>query len=124
MSEVEVYLRGCAIEAALRWARVRLGELGDGQSAGAATVYPSPRGPLIVTPAMEGGPFTSLWFNSPSAPWESDVDCARDAARALGCTVRCAPGGEHRADAGPMTFVEISGETERVVEWEPANEAE
>lgn len=113
--ELEIYVRGCRLEDILAWAEIRLGALAAPVAAGDATVYDSPRGPLIVTPEIEGGPFVSLWFNTPSAPWSTDVECARDAVHALRCTVRCDPGG---AGPGPSTFLELDGENERLIEWE------
>ncbi len=51
---------------------------------------------LLVEGAADG--FASLWFDSAATPWPRDADCARDAARALGCEVRCSLGGWQPGD--------------------------
>jgi hypothetical protein len=117
--EIEIYVRDCKIADVLAWAKSRIGELARPDAAGDATVYESPCGPLIITPAIEDGPFFSLWFNTPRTPWRTDVDCARDAARELGCIVRCDPG-QHYPEVPPQssTFLEIVGDREELVTWE------
>jgi hypothetical protein len=117
--EIEIYVRDCTVADLLAWAGSRLGNLAGPDAAGDATVYESPCGPLIVTPAIEDGPFISLWFNTPRTPWRTDVDCARDAARALRCTVRCDPGQQY-PEVPPQSsiFLEIVGEREELVTWE------
>ena len=117
--DIEIYVRDCAIEKLLAWARSRLGRLDPPESVdGAVTVYPSLTGRLVVTSGIEDD-FISLWFNTPTSPWDTDVDCARDAARELGCTVRCDPG-SHFPEAGRQSsiFLEIVGGRERPILWE------
>jgi hypothetical protein len=69
---------------------------------------------LTITPRMEGGDFTSLFFSGPRLPWETDAECARDAARSQRAVVRCVPEGLHREDE----WLEVSAEGERLVRWE------
>lgn len=117
-SQIEIYVRDCSIAEVLAWAGSRLGRVGTPEAAGDATVYETSCGPLIVTPAIEGGPFVSLWFNTPRTPWETDLDCARDAARELGCPVRCDPGPHYPGVTNrPSTFVEVLGNSENLVTW-------
>lgn len=117
--EIEIYVRDCNVADVLAWAKSRLGDLTRAEAAGDATVYETPCGPLIITPAIEGGPFVSLWFNTPHTPWRTDVDCARDAARELRCTVRCDPGQQYpEVPQQSSTFLEIAGEREQLVTWE------
>lgn len=116
--EIEIYIRGCSISQLLAWIETVVGAVSPPQEAGAAMVYATRVGPLIITPSVEGGPFMSVWFNTPASPWATDLDCARDAARTLGCTVRCDPGSlfpvvPSRAPA----FLEVIGTTERLISW-------
>lgn len=59
---------------------------------------------MLVTKAADG--FASLWFDSPATPWSSDSDCARAAAQALGCEVRCSLGGWQPGD-DPDRFLQV-----------------
>jgi len=118
-SDIEIFVRDCSIERVRAWARTRVGPIGDAQDDGAATIYLTSCGPMIATPSIENGPFMSVWFNSTRTPWATDVDCARDVARELECTVRCDPG-QHYPDVPPesSTFLEIAAGQERLVDWE------
>lgn len=118
-TNIEIFLRDTTLPRLLAWAEARVGPLEWAQEAGASTVYPAACGPVVVTPSMEDGPFIGIWFNSASTPWDTDVDCARDAARELGCTVRCDPG-RHYPEIAPQSsvFMEILGDHEQLICWE------
>ena len=121
--EIEVYLRDCPTERLVAWLRAVIGPLEDPVEAGAAIVYPSAIGAVVVTPCIEDGPFVGVWFNTNRSPWTTDVDCARQAARELVCTVRCDPG-QHFPEVPRWVsdvFLEISGVVEKLVEWPPRN---
>src|SRR5207248_4042795 len=90
-SDIEVYVRDCPMERLGAWLQSVFGPLEAPVEAGDAVVYTGSTGPVVVTPGIEGGPFVGVWFNTPLSPWATDVDCARQAARELGCTVRCCP---------------------------------
>jgi hypothetical protein len=113
---IEIYVLDCPREQLLSWIEMSLGPLGEPEDGGRAIVYPSGVGPVILTPGIDDGPFTGVWFNTTDRPWATDVDCGRQAARALGCTVRCDPGdqfpeGHWAAD----TFLEIRDGEERLI---------
>lgn len=70
---------------------------------------------LLVENAADG--FASLWFDSDTTPWPRDTDCARDAARALGCEVRCSLGGWQPGD-DPDRFWQVSPDgSEGAIVW-------
>ena len=120
--EIEVYLRDCPMERLVAWLRSAIGTLEAPEEAGAAVVYASAIGPVVVTPGIEGGPFLGVWFNTPHSPWATDVDCARQVAKELGCTVRCCPG-QHFPEVpwwASDQFLEIAGGVEQIVTWECA----
>jgi len=128
--DIEVFIRDCEEYRLLEWVESRVGPLAGPRDGGDARTYESPCGPVVLTRSMEDGPSASLWFNTPSTPWETDVDCARDAARVLGCTVRCDPGASVPAAGASLpeaaalgtTFLEIVGPSEHFVDWELACE--
>ena len=119
-SGIEVFVCGCSEIRLLAWIQSRLGTLIGPQGAGDALVYGSPCGPVIITLRVEDGPFTGVWFNTTRTPWDTDVDCARDAARELGCVLRCDPGVTvGTAPRVASAFLEIAGANERLVDWHP-----
>ncbi|MGC3872707.1 hypothetical protein ACPF7Z_05475 [Halomonas sp. GXIMD04776] len=70
---------------------------------------------LLVEKAADG--YASLWFDSPTTPWQRDADCARQAARELGCEVRCSLGGWQPGD-DPDRFWQVHPDaSEGVIEW-------
>jgi hypothetical protein len=117
--EIEIYVRDCSNEQLIAWIESAIGPLGQPEHAREAVVYPSLFGPVILTPGTDGGPFVSIWFNTPQSPWATDVDCGRQAARELGCIVRCSPGRSlPEIDPASPVFLEIERGAERLVVWE------
>jgi hypothetical protein len=82
-------------------------------------LYPSLLGIVIVTPNIQDGPFVGVEFNMPHIPWATAVDCGRQAARELGCVVRCEPG-QYFPEVDPLSdaVLEIDGDTERIINWD------
>jgi hypothetical protein len=121
---IEIYVRDCPPERLIAWPESIVDPLAPAEPAGAATVYPSRIGPVVVTPRMEDGPFLGVWFNGPDCPWATDADCARQAAQELGCGVRFCPG--RPPPEGPPwasdQFLEISGREEKIVTWQVPDE--
>ena len=119
-SEIEIYVNDCPRARLDAWIESLIGPLGEPEIIGDALCYQSAIGPVVVTPKIEGGSFIGVWFNSPRTPWATDLDCARDAAQVLGCTVRCCPG-QHYPEVPTWAsdqFVEIVNGVEKVVTWE------
>lgn len=120
--EIEFYVRDCPSDRLLAWLESVVGRVAPVEAAGAATIYSSRIGPVVVTFRIEGGPFVGVWFNSPDTPWATDVDCGRQAARELGCVVRCCPG-EHFPEVpwwASDKFLEIACGVEQMITWECA----
>ncbi|MBZ9558141.1 MULTISPECIES: hypothetical protein [unclassified Modicisalibacter] len=70
---------------------------------------------MLVENAADG--YASLWFDSDATPWPRDIDCARDAARALGCEVRCSLGGWQPGD-DPDRFWQVRADgQEGAITW-------
>ena len=117
--EVDVYLRDCHIDRAVAWVRANLGPLVGPLNGGESVIYHLAAGAVVFTPGVEGERFLGVWFNTADRPWATDVECARAAAAALGCVVRCDPGSSY-PDVHPQSgvFLEIDGTSERLVgEW-------
>ena len=115
-NDIEIYVLDCSMPQLLTWINAAAGPLGQAQDSGDATIYPSRIGPVVITPSTQQPPLVGVWFNTPDSPWPTDVDCARDATRSLGCIVRCDPG-QHfpSVPAQAPVMLELSGTTERLV---------
>ena len=61
--------------------------------------------------------FASLWFDSDATPWPRDTDCARDAAYALGCEVRCSLGGWQPGDDPDRFWQVFPDGREGAIDW-------
>ncbi len=122
LRDVEVYLRDCPIGRAVTWVRANVGPLDGPLDGGGSVIYHLTAGAVILTPGVEDGQFLGVWFNTADRPWATDAECARAAAAALSCVVRCDPGSSY-PDVHPQSdvFLEIDGTSERLVAWNPAD---
>ena len=116
-SNIEIYIRDCPMDRLLAWLESVVGPLRPTVDTDGIVVYATAVGPVIITPAVADGTFVGVCFNSPNTPWDTDVDCARQASRELQCVVRCDPG-EHFPDVDPLSdvFLEIADGAEKLVE--------
>lgn len=115
---IEIYVRNLSEEEALDWLEEVLDSLEQVQDSPIVTYEGSYREttvPVQIAEHVQGGGFTSLWFNAPTLPWESTEACARAAHEALGHTVLCYP---DQFDE-PWTLLRLSdGEEDTVDERE------
>lgn len=91
---IEVYVRGLSTEGAVDWLQDVLGPLKQVREEPAATYegkYSDAAVPVQVAEQVQGGLFTSLWFNAPDLPWDTTADCARAVHEATGKEVLCYP---------------------------------
>ncbi|WP_110710389.1 hypothetical protein [Salinicola sp. CR57] len=120
--DIEIYLAVADVEAITRWLRQALGDddltlgragkgIWRGRTAGAEPGV----GIMLVERAADG--YASLWFDCDATPWPRDTDCARDAARELGCEARCSLGGWQPGD-DPDRFWQVTPDGhEHTIEW-------
>ena len=113
---IEIYVKDCSNEQRVAWIESAFGTLGTPEDMGGMTLYASSPGPIIISDNIEDRTFASVWFKTPQSPWKIDVDCGRQAARELGCIVRCDPG-QQLPEGSPTSdmFLEIKGNDERLV---------
>jgi len=69
---------------------------------------------VIVERVVNG--YTSILFDSPYTPWETDLDCARDAFHHLQVEVRCCTG-SWIPEQNPDEWLSICQEGESVITW-------
>ena len=113
---IEIYVR-CDLGKLTDWIDAIAGPITSREELGVRLYYETRLGTVVLTPGMEDGPFVSAYFG-PSTPWDTDVDCARQAAHEIGCIVRCDPGPQF-PDVHPASdiWLEMDRGGERFVVW-------
>ena len=121
MSDIEIYIREPVLKRVLGWIKSRVGPLEelpvDKSQKGVRifrTLEHQPMIPIVIQTGIEDGPYVGVWFDSDATPWQSDVDCAREAFEAFGLPVQCDPGPDHvdqddffRIDAKGESFIQL-----------------
>lgn len=97
MQDLEIYIRDLAEGAVSQWLANHLDnlELNDGQVNAVVkghALCDGRRLRITMYPGAFGKRFTSLVLEGESLPWNSDLDCARSAWRAMETEIRCSPG--------------------------------
>ena len=103
MTDLEIYLRNAEPEAIAEWLEAHLDGLAfplptQGRMLKGAGQYRDQPVQLSLYPEAAGKQFHCLVMEGESLPWQSDLDCARSAWRALDKEVRCSPGGWAEGD--------------------------
>jgi len=70
---------------------------------------------ILVLSNVQGN-FSSIWFNSPSTPWDSDKACALQAFEHFQSAVRCVASGWQEGDA-PDQWLNIDAQGESLINW-------
>ncbi len=119
--DLEIFVRDCSLAEIQAWLSTIFGVVSEYEEAGHSLICQTRDVRFVITPGIENGPYTSIWFAKSGTAWRSDADLARQAARQLGVTVRCEPGKEY-PEIHPCSpvMLEISNGTERLVTWEGA----
>ncbi len=116
MPNVEIYIEDVEEVSLMEWISSVLEEVAEVQREDdmviLSGVYEKSVIPVIVQKNVEDLNLTGVWFNSEVTPWASDMDCAREAHRALRKTVQCDPGDDY---PHPDQFMEISENGERLL---------
>jgi len=121
MADIEIYIREPVLKRVLGWIKSNLGpieELAVDKSQKGVRMYKTleflPTISIVIQAGIEGGPYVGIWFDADKTPWNTDVDCARDAFAAFGLPVQCDPGVEHenqddffRIDAAGESIVRL-----------------
>lgn len=69
---------------------------------------------VIIEKILDG--YSSIFFDSPDTPWETDLDCARDAFRHFRVEVRCCAN-SWSAEQNPDEWLSICQEGESIMTW-------
>lgn len=90
--DIEIYVLSCPTDSIIQWLsnRFKASEVhSNGLNTSLTLSTDKALIPVTIIEQAAGKRFTSIWFDSEHTPWETDVDCAKDAHAALGCEVRC-----------------------------------
>ncbi|HET7077189.1 MAG TPA: hypothetical protein VFM49_07015 [Chloroflexia bacterium] len=120
---IEIYVRDCSLDRIQDWIQTVLGAITPVDQVNEMSMriheayHAGQPIPIVITSGVADGSFTSVWFNALDMPWATDAACARQAARALGCEVRCNPG---LLGSSPYSdeCLRIVGDREEVVVWD------
>lgn len=121
-TDIEIYLFNVKLSDTLDWLQARfLSLVPDTETPGNSTTHhffartetESIR--ITIVEKVARG-YTSILFDSPNTPWETDLDCARDAFRHLLVEVRCCAG-SWMPEQNPDEWLSICEEGESVITW-------
>ena len=120
-NDIEIYLHCAEPQAICQWLRKVFGQAPEplnSSDRNRVLRYRIVAGQVVIPLLLvTRGKWTSVWFNSAMTPWETDVDCARDAIDCLGGTARCTDGGWQEGD-DPDCFLEITPAGTSKVIWQ------
>lgn len=112
---IEIYVRDLSEEEAVAWLQEVFSDLEPREDALVLTYDGTFEGasvPVQIAENVETGPYTSVWFNAPTMPWDTATACARDAHEALGKEVLCFLSDPDK----PWTLLQVSDEGETYVD--------
>lgn len=122
-SDIEIYIRDVDTETVSRWLSARFDRVDlnirSPKSVAKGVVYLDDlRIPVTLFPEAHGKHYLCVLFESPDAPWEDDLACARELFQMLGKEVRCSTGGWQEGEDPEDEFwwrIDESGEEQ--VRW-------
>ena len=112
---IEIYVRALPEEEAVAWLRDVFEDLTRREDALVLTydgTYEGETVPVQIAERVENGPYTSVWFNAPTMPWDAATACARDAHEALDKEVLCFLDDPER----PWTLLQVTADGEQYVD--------
>ncbi|MCP5207393.1 MAG: hypothetical protein H7A01_09350 [Hahellaceae bacterium] len=122
-SDIEIYIKDCTIDVIKEWLETRLGPvtlIKQGKNIQLFKCsYESKVLIIEVLAEAVGKRFTCVWFQSSDTPWNTDLECARDAFAALNTEIRCSEGNWSEEEAVPeqQLWWRITADGEKQVVW-------
>lgn len=98
MLDLEIYIRDLKLDGLSEWLQQQFETLDlatdkqGGQAVLGTGVYRGSKVSVSVYPGAFGKRYTCLILEGDELPWSSDIECARNAWRALETEIRCSPG--------------------------------
>lgn len=65
------------------------------------------------------GNYSSIWFKKNTTPWDTDLECARSAAKALNTQIRCSNSGWEEGQSADTQWWRVTeDEGEMLIQWD------
>lgn len=65
------------------------------------------------------GHYSSIWFKQNNTPWDTDLECARDAAKTLNTQIRCSNSGWEEGQSADTQWWRVTKEEgEMLIQWD------
>jgi hypothetical protein len=112
---IEIYVWDLSEQEAADWLRVVFDDLTEKEDAIVRTyegTFEDGTVPVQIAEGVEDGPYTSVWFNAPTMPWDTATACARDAYEGLDREVLCFLDDPER----PWTMLRVSADGEEYID--------
>lgn len=121
-TDIEIYLMKQSPRAIIAWLNARFDHCTEphisGNSHCLEVTHAGQPIPVNIVEGAAGKAWTSIWFNSPATPWKYDVDCAREAHKALRSQIRCNASFWQETAGVSDEWLEINGEgEENLITW-------
>ena len=119
--DIEIYLKEDVLNQLTDWLEQQVGRLDLGPWSGTTrrgTLHGDTAIPLMMV-RRAAGKWASVWFDSDSTPWATDLDCARAVAAGIQREVRCSVGGwqEEQGEADADRWMKVTAEGEEEFIW-------
>lgn len=112
--DIEIYIKDVKLGDICQWLEQKLGAQVQQQTQSKAKLSFEFEGKTIPVKAFTraaGKNFACVWFDSAHTPWDTDIDCARQAFKDLNTEVRCnAQGWEQEQDPDMWWHITANGE--------------
>ena len=64
------------------------------------------------------GKYSSIWFKQNNSPWDTDIDCAHEACKALNTQIRCSNSGWEEGQGPESQWWRVTeSEDDMLIEW-------
>lgn len=116
--DIEVYVKDASVDALVEWLGTALGQQGPAavSKKGQSIKVVLGTTPVTILEQAAGKRFTSVWLDSDSTPWETDLDCAKALHAALSVEVRCIRSGWDESQ-DPDEWWVVSDEGVKEILW-------
>jgi hypothetical protein len=119
--DIEIYIKNCSLETIQAWLASHAEKIDTLSSKGnshSLTLHIDDHAiDTLIHERAVGKAWTSLWLKSDKSPWATDLECAHEAASALGAQVRCIVSGWEDGD-DPDEYWKVENGIDEKIQWQ------
>ena len=119
--DLEIYAKDITFKAIDDWLKQRFNQVERTETVTKKTEarsYWVVDGAEVVAFGNAIGKFTSIWLKKNTSPWNTDLDCARDACEVLDTEIRCSNSGWEEGQGPESQWWRITKtEGEMLIDW-------